>query len=224
MGSTRLPGKPLQDICGKPLIIRVIEGVSCSSAVRTAVATDSREILECVESAGYEAVLTGPAVNGTERVHQAWRIMGEPGDTIINIQGDEPGADGSWIEALSSAEIPCGGVATLATPVPALSVDRPSAVTVAIGSGNRAMYFSRQTIPWGAETVFRHTGAYCFTPASLPLCAECVPGPISFAEGLEQLAWMESGVPVVVVTGEWNGTGVDTPEDLEGARKWFLNR
>ena len=114
MASTRLPGKPLADVCGRALILRVLDGVSSAHLSRLVVATDSDQIYEVVVKAGYEAVLTGEASNGSERVFVAWQQMGCPGDKIINLQGDEPFVAKSWIDALVSRKMNTKSVVTLA--------------------------------------------------------------------------------------------------------------
>ena len=226
MESTRLPGKPLADICGRPLILRVLDGASSGDRqrFRLVVATDSRQIEEVVMAAGYEAVLTGPAESGTHRVYDAWKALGCPGDRIVNLQGDEPFVQPAWIEALESQDMLTNSVVTLAREIPGDSGADPSSVKVVMDSGGKAMYFSRSSIPWGADFVYQHVGVYCFTPDSLHLCANSPWGMLSRQEKLEQLSWMESGVQITVIPGVWNAMGVDTPNDLEEARKWFRNR
>lgn len=221
MESVRLPGKPLADICGKPLIVRVLEGVAGAGTERLAVATDSRAVCRAVESAGFEAVLTEKARSGTERVFMAWKAMGRPGDRIVNLQGDEPGAGPGWVEALTGPEPLPDGVATLATPLPREKAGDPSKVKVVFDAGGRALYFSRCPIPWNAAAFHLHVGVYCFTPESLSFCAAAPAGTLAAAEDLEQLSWMEAGAGITVVPGQWNGMGVDTPEDLEEVRAWF---
>ncbi len=221
MASTRLPGKPMADICGRSLILRVLDGAAEAHPMALAVATDSQEIFSEVKNAGFEAVLTGPAENGTKRVFQAWDMLGRPGERIVNLQGDEPGAGASWIEALAGAPLAPMGVSTLVSPMPPGKASDPHTVKAVFDREHRALYFSRSPIPWQARVCHRHIGAYCFTPESLPVCAACTPGPLASAENLEQLSWMENGVVITVVPGEWNGMGVDTPEDLEEARRWF---
>ena len=223
MGSARLPGKPLADICGRSLILRVLDGVAGSGVSRIVVATDSNRICSEVTAAGYEAVITGPAENGTQRVYAAWKILGSPEGRIINLQGDEPGVDHRWIDALLSVDMDPMTVATLAGKTDMEKAADPSVVKVVFRKDRRALYFSRSIIPWSGEFCFQHVGVYCFTHTSLPVCACSPAGRLSSAEKLEQLSWMENGVDVSVVTGEWNGLGVDTPEDLEEARRWFGN-
>ncbi len=207
---------------GKPLIIRVIEGVH-SESYSTVVATDSVRILQTVQSFGYEAVLTGKASNGTERVFMAWEKLGRPEGLIVNLQGDEPGADPSWVSALTAA-CPSGNqVVTLSRRVSALKAADTSVVKVVCDRNGKALYFSRSLIPWNGKVFSQHIGVYCFTHESLPLCAGMTGTPLSAAENLEQLTWLENGIDVRVIEGDWNGMGVDTPEDLEEARRWFKN-
>lgn len=221
MGSTRLPGKPLADVCGRSLILRVLDGAAQASPDRIVAATDSEEIVREVETAGYEAVLTGQAPNGTARIYEAWKLLGKPGERLINLQGDEPAAGAEWIEALLSADPGARTVSTLASPVTPEKAADPSAVKVVFDSRGRALYFSRSPIPWKARSYFRHVGVYCFTPESLEFCAGSPAGVLAASENLEQLSWMENGAEMIVITGEWNGMGVDTQEDLEEARAWF---
>lgn len=223
MESTRLPGKPLADICGRSMILRVLDGAVRACPHRLIVATDSKRIEEEVLSAGYEAVITGPAVSGSHRVHMAWKALGCPGDRIINLQGDEPFVQPTWVEALANQEMLQDSVVTLAREIPADSAADPSVVKVVLNSAGEALYFSRSPVPWGADSFLQHVGVYCFTPESLSLCAGSPPGKLSAQEKLEQLSWMENGVRIKVIPGDWKAMGVDTPEDLEVARKWFRN-
>jgi len=215
MGSTRLPGKPLADVAGLPLIVRVMKGLEGPWGVLAAV-TDSPEVAAAAEDAGYRALLTGPAPSGTHRVRLAWEALGSPGRLVVNMQGDEPMADASWIEALASVD-PGDGVCTLAREAPAGELAGPDSVKVVTGAGGRALYFSRSPIPHGAGRLLEHVGAYAFTPDSLTRCTDLMPSHLSRTERLEQLAWLEAGVPITVVTGDFAGLGVDAPEDLARA-------
>lgn len=223
MGSARLPGKPLADICGRSLILRVLDGVAESGVSRIVVATDSTRIQREVTAAGYEAVITGAAENGTQRVYAAWKILGSPRGRIINLQGDEPGVGPDWIQALISADSDPLSVVTLARKTDREKASDPSLVKVVFRRDGKALYFSRSIIPSNGNILHQHVGVYCFTHESLPVCAGSPMGSLSAAEKLEQLSWMENGVDISVITGEWNGMGVDTPEDLEEARRWFGN-
>ena len=221
MESTRLPGKPLADICGRPMILRVLDGVAAANPERLVVATDSEDIRAVVVAAGYEAVLTGSCESGTQRVYRAWKALGCPGERIINLQGDEPFVQPDWVEALSSQKMLPDSVVTLAKKVPADAGADPSVVKVVTNSRGEALYFSRSLIPWGAAFILHHVGVYSFTPESLSLCACSPPGKLSLQEKLEQLGWMENRIKIKVIPGNWHAMGVDTQDDLEEARKWF---
>ncbi len=219
MGSSRLPGKPLADVCGKPLIIRVLDNLGESPDTSVVVATDSPEIASVVKNCGYPAVMTGDAFSGTHRVYLAWRAMGSPGGRIVNLQGDEPCASMDWVRELVASV--GEGVSTLASPIDAHEADDPSTVKVVIGEGGRALYFSRAPLPWGEGGHLKHAGVYCFTPESLEACMRAGETALSRRERLEQLAWLERGIPITVLTGNWDAMGVDTPADLERARRRF---
>ena len=221
MGSARLPGKPLADIAGLPLVVRVLQGLE--GPWRLCVATDSEEVVEAVESAGYSALLTGPAPSGTHRVADAWRRLGSPGGMVVNLQGDEPQADASWIRALASVDPGSDGVVTLARRARMEDVSGPESVKVVTGASRNALYFSRCPIPWGAETALEHVGAYAFSPKSLVRCTGLKPSALAETERLEQLAWLEAGVGITVVTGDFSGSGVDTEADLMRARAIYAS-
>ncbi len=219
--STRLPSKPLVDVAGLPLILRVLEGLEGTPACLITVATDSRKITGVVRDAGYRAIVTGPARSGTERVYLAWRSLGKPGSRIVNVQGDEPGVEPGWISALVDQPPAPDLVVTLArrgTPDEAAS---PDAVKVVTGSTGEAVSFSRSPVPEGTDEFLIHVGVYCFSPESLEACiASGVTGE-SRSESLEQLAWLQNGIRIRVVTGEFQGHGVDTPQDLEKVREVY---
>ena len=219
MGSSRLPGKPLADVCGKPLIIRVLDSLEESPDTRVVVATDSPEIASVVEENGYHSVMTGDAFSGTHRVYLAWLAMGCPGGRIVNLQGDEPFASMEWVRELAASTVE--GVSTLASPIDAHEAADPSSVKVVVGEGGRALYFSRSPVPWGDGGHLKHAGVNCFTPESLADCMKAGETALSRRERLEQLAWLERGVPITVIKGEWDAMGVDTPADLERARRRF---
>ena len=219
MGSTRLPGKPLMEIGGRPMILLVAEGCRSGRVDRVVVATDSPRIASVVEAAGVEAVVTGPAESGTRRVHEAWELLGRPGSLIVNVQGDEPMVKAFWIEALLDAPPGPDTVVTLARPISAERARDPSSVKVVIGEDGYAHYFSRLPVPYGAVSHREHLGLYCFSPESLRCAAGCRHTALAEAERLEQLDWLECGMRMAVVTGEFSGSSVDTPEDLEEVRR-----
>jgi 3-deoxy-manno-octulosonate cytidylyltransferase (CMP-KDO synthetase) len=222
--STRLPRKPLADIAGLPLIIRVMEGLEGAPACLSAVATDSHEIATVVRDAGYRAVVTGPARNGTERVYLAWLDLGKPGSRIINVQGDEPAVEPGWIRALVEQPPSPDLVVTLARRGTSHEAVSPDAVKVVTGSSGEAISFSRRPVPDGTDTFFIHVGVYCFSPESLETCISGGATEESRSESLEQLAWLQNGIRIRVVSGEFQGCGVDTPEDLERVREVYGQR
>lgn len=225
-GSTRLPGKALIDIEGKPLIRRVYERVSEASLVsRVVVATDDPRIARAIISFGGEAVMTSPEhKSGTDRVAEAAAITG--GDIIVNVQGDEPLIDPLVIDRViekirEDAGIDCS---TAASPVTDEAVYRdPNAVKVALDLRGRALYFSRSPLPFYRDGVFGgaylHAGIYCFRREFLAIFTTLEPTPLEQAEKLEQLRMLEHGYSIgVVITGHVS-IGVDTPEDLEKVRR-----
>lgn len=218
--STRLPGKPLADIAGVPMIIRVLQGIH-DSVDRAVATTDDKRIMDAVENAGYEVVYTGEASSGTQRVFKAWTLLGSPGETIINVQGDEPLVNKDWISSLTAVSSEDDQVVTLARKIPAYLAGSPDSVKVVINEHQEALYFSRYPVPYGADTLLEHIGIYSFSPESLRMCAAAGSTALSETEGLEQLAWLDRGVRIRVITGEFRGIGVDTEEDLERAVAYF---
>lgn len=222
MGATRLPGKPLADIGGVPMVVRVALGASRSGAGLVAVATDDERIASVVRSAGIEAVMTGPADSGSARVYEAWGRLGRPGSRIINLQGDEPFAGPEWIAALASVDTAPGRVVSLARPCTAERAACESSVKVALRCDGSALYFSRSPIPHGSGSFLEHVGAYCFSPESFDRCMQAHRCPLSACERLEQLSWLCAGVEIAIVEGPFHGFGIDTPDDLERARREIL--
>ncbi|MGI6783856.1 MAG: 3-deoxy-manno-octulosonate cytidylyltransferase [Aminivibrio sp.] len=223
--STRLPGKPLADICGKTLVRRVYERAALSKALNSlVVATDDERIMEEIRAFGGECVLTSPDhPNGTCRTAEAAR--GEEADIIINIQGDEPLLDPLMIDEtaalLTSGDAPS---ATLCEPVrDEESILDPNTVKVVMDRQGNALYFSRSPVPYlrvkGAAPVYRHIGIYGYRRDFLFTYAGLPPTPLSEAESLEQLKILEHGYKMMVaVTKGRCGPSVDTPEDLERVR------
>ncbi len=218
--SQRLRGKPLADIAGVPMIIRVMQGIH-DSVDRAIVATDDKRIMAAVENAGFEVIYTGEAASGTHRVFKAWSMLGFPGETVINVQGDEPLVNKDWISSLTALPSEADQVVTLAREIPADVAGSPDSVKVVIDERHEALYFSRYPIPYGADTLLEHIGVYSFSPESLKKCAAAGSTPLSRTENLEQLAWLERGVRIRVVTGEFPGISVDTEKDLDRAVEYF---
>jgi 3-deoxy-manno-octulosonate cytidylyltransferase (CMP-KDO synthetase) len=223
--STRLPGKPLADICGKTLIRRVYERAALSKALsRLIVATDDERIMGEVKKFGGACVLTSPDhPNGTCRSAEAAR--GEDADIIINIQGDEPLLDPVMIDE-TAALLGAGDAVSSTLCEPAEdeeSILDPNVVKVVMDRQGNALYFSRSPVPYlrvkGAAPVFRHIGIYGYRRDFLFTYAGLPPTPLSEAESLEQLKILEHGYKMkVAVTNGRCGPSVDTPEDLERVR------
>jgi 3-deoxy-D-manno-octulosonate cytidylyltransferase len=224
--STRLPGKALADIHGKPLIRHVYEQVMKSSAVsRVAVATDDIRIADAVEAFGGEAVMTSPDhSSGTDRIVEAMGVTG--GDIIVNVQGDEPLIEPAVIDAVvgklaGDGEIVCSTAAFRC--VDSAVYTDPNAVKIVLDKNNRALYFSRAPIPCYRDGDFDraliHVGIYCFRRDFLEVYSGLAQTPLELSEKLEQLRIIENGYGIgVAVTGQ-GAIGVDTPEDLEKVRE-----
>ncbi|MDI9371008.1 MAG: 3-deoxy-manno-octulosonate cytidylyltransferase [Synergistaceae bacterium] len=227
--STRLPAKPLADVCGKTLVQRVYERASESGVLdRLVVATDDERIMEAVRGFGGEAVLTSPDhPDGTSRVAEAVRPF--DCDIVLNIQGDEPLLDPVMVEEAANllVEDETALSATLCSPLSNQALlDDPSAVKVVRDLRGFALYFSRSLIPFvrvseGAPPVYEHIGIYSFRRDFLYRFVSLPPTPLSRAESLEQLKILEHGynMKVGVTCGAKLGPSVDTPEDLEEVRR-----
>ena len=224
-GSTRLPGKSLLPLCGKPLIHWVVErAVRAARLDELVVATDDARIRDSVLALGVRAVMTSPDhATGTDRIAEALR--GEDADVVINIQGDEPLIDPALIDRLADVmgQDDSWDMATAATPIEREEdLVNPSVVKVVWGADGRALYFSRSVIPHVRDRTFSHegpvhwwhVGIYAYRRAFLE---KLVGTPRSFleeAESLEQLRALHIGGRIAVVTTLEKGMGVDTPEDL----------
>jgi 3-deoxy-manno-octulosonate cytidylyltransferase (CMP-KDO synthetase) len=224
-GATRFPGKPLADLAGKPLIAHVVERARAARGVDVvAVATDDERIAAAARAAGAEAVLTGPARTGTDRVAEAARRLEPRPAVVVNLQGDEPLIEPAAIEALVAAmSDPSVRMATLARPLTEGELLRPHVVKVVTGATGDALYFSRAPIPHrreGGESPLAraHVGIYAFREPFLQEFAVLEPGRLEGEEALEQLRALEHGHRIRVVQTRYGGFGVDTPEDLERAR------
>lgn len=222
--SERLPGKPLADIAGRPMIVHVLERASRARGVeRVVVATDSERIAQVVVDAGGQAVLTSPdCPSGTDRCAVAARELGTP-EVVVNVQGDEPLLDPGAIEGLLGAfDDPAVEMATLARPLAKEERDNPNVVKVVRDLRGDALYFSRAPIPHprgeGAQAL-AHVGIYGFRGAFLQRFASLPPTPLEQTEKLEQLRALEHGHRIRVLVTEYRSIGVDTPEDLQRVRR-----
>ena len=223
-GSQRLPGKPLADLAGRPLIAHVVDRARRARGVDVvAVATDDERIARAVEAAGGQAIVTGEAQTGTDRVAQAARTLRPAADVVVNLQGDEPLMDPAAIETLVRAMEPGVEMATLARPLADGELERMQVVKVVTDLRGDALYFSRAAIPHrragGTSALARaHVGIYAFSGAFLQRFAALSPGRLEAEESLEQLRALEHGHRIKVADTAYRGFGIDTPEDLERAR------
>ena len=229
--STRLPGKPLADICGKPMIQYVYERATGSKLLgNVIVATDDERIVEAVQGFGGEAALTSPDhPNGTSRVAEVARNMDT--DIVINIQGDEPLIDSRMIDEVVHLLLsdPDVVTATLCSPLddPAM-INDPNVVKVVLDRHGDALYFSRSVIPYlrGVEpsewlsrhTFYKHIGLYAYRVPTLKKITSMPQGVLEKAESLEQLRWLEAGLHIKVGYTDVKTIGIDTPHDLELAQ------
>ncbi|MDD3643483.1 MAG: 3-deoxy-manno-octulosonate cytidylyltransferase [Candidatus Krumholzibacteria bacterium] len=217
-GSTRFPGKPLAEIAGVPMIVRVARlAAAVRGAAPPVVATDDRRILEVVREAGFEAEMTARSHrSGTARVAEVAARRSNP--IVVNVQGDEPLLPVRGVEKLIEvlqADRRCV-MATLATPSRgAEAIARPDVVKVAVDRDGHALYFSRSAIPHGAEVFLHHIGVYAFRRAFLLRFCSLPRGPFEKAEGLEQLRALENGHRIRVVHCRAQTCGVDRPEDIK---------
>jgi 3-deoxy-manno-octulosonate cytidylyltransferase (CMP-KDO synthetase) len=233
--STRLPGKPLIDIAGKPMIQRVCEAASRATLVdRVIVATDDQRIFDAVRRFGGEVVLTSAHHrSGTDRIAEVAEHL--PCDIVVNLQGDEPLMDPGLIDQVVRAvrDNPDIYMASAKTPI-RRSEDRsnPNIVKVVTDRNDFALYFSRSPLPCivsGGEADagnpgFRHIGIYVYRKEFLMRLVALEPSPLEQQERLEQLRVLENGYRIRLVTTDYDAPGVDTPEDLEKARKRLQER
>lgn len=235
--STRFPGKPLAKIGGEEMIIRVCKQVE-KTGFPLAVATDNEEIARCVRSYGFNAIMTSADhKSGTERVEEAFRKIKANADVIINVQGDEPFISPHQIKDLTDIfeRHPETQIATLARKFdPELGIETlndPNLVKLVISNENKALYFSRNIIPfvrgyskedWLKKTDFlTHIGIYGYKAECLSDIVKLKPSDLETAESLEQLRWLQNGYQIGVGLSEFQTIGIDTPEDLKNAEKYL---
>jgi 3-deoxy-manno-octulosonate cytidylyltransferase (CMP-KDO synthetase) len=234
MASTRLPGKPLADIAGKPMIVRVWEQAMKAAIGPVVVAAAEAEIVAAIESAGGRAVLTTPDLpSGSDRIFEALNKVDPKGehDVIVNLQGDLPALDPSYVRAVADVLVSSqSDVATLATEIddPAdrtnPNVPKPIVAWNADGRTGRALYFTRATAPHGDGPLFFHIGIYAYTRAALERFVALPPSPLEQREKLEQLRALEAGMRFAVARVDSVPLSVDTPADLEKARRLLKSR
>ena len=219
LASTRLARKMLREILGKPLIGVVYEAVRSSPLLADViVATDSDEILSVCRAHGWKAEMTSPAHrSGTERVHEISER--EAADVYINVQGDEPLVRPEQIATLLKVmENPTAEVGTIMTPAIEIDIPNPNAVKVVTDLAGRALYFSRATIPFDRDGTrskyFKHLGLYAYRKPALDTFLALPESSLEKTERLEQLRFLENGIPIFVAETPHDSIGVDTEEDL----------
>lgn len=229
MRATRLPGKPMADIAGAPMIVHVWRRAQAADAGRVIVATDSEEVLDAMRQAGGEAVMTrADHVSGSDRVFEAVSLADPEGDAdfVVNLQGDLPTLEPRLVrECLAPLAGDGPDIATLAARITdAEECANPNVVKV-VGTplsdpGRlRALYFTRATAPYGDGPLYHHIGIYAYRRAALERFVALPPSPLELREKLEQLRALEDGMRIDVAIVDTVPLGVDTPADLGKARR-----
>jgi len=238
--STRLPNKPLADLAGKPMVVRVAERAQLSGAGLVVVACDDASIVDACQQYAIKAYLTRTDhQSGTDRIAEVAEKLHLPDDTVIvNVQGDEPLIDPVLITATAMQIRPGVEMSTAAHPIAsAEEAFNPNVVKVVLDKFGRALYFSRATIPWHRDAfsvsqktlpadyrVYRHIGLYAYTHAFLKKYATLEMAPLEQVEVLEQLRVLWNGFPIAVhISSDTPLAGVDTPEDLQRVRQYYLH-
>ncbi|MBA3771969.1 MAG: 3-deoxy-manno-octulosonate cytidylyltransferase [Ramlibacter sp.] len=236
LASTRLPNKPLADIAGLPMVVRVAQRARASSASRVVVAADHACIVQACSAHGVEAVLTrDDHPSGSDRLAEACELLGlSDQDIVVNVQGDEPLIEPALIDAVA-ALLQARPEASMSTAAHAIEdagdFTNPNVVKVVLDAGNLALYFSRAPIPWWRDGVangvivlpeprpLRHVGIYGYRAGFLREFPRLAQAPVEVLEALEQLRALWHGHRIAVhVSAEAPGIGVDTPQDLERVR------
>ena len=229
MASTRLPAKPLADIAGLPMIVRVWQQAMAAGLGPVVVAAGEAQIVDLIKSHGGTAVLTDPDLpSGSDRIWAALQAIDPKGehDVVVNLQGDLPALDPAQIKAVVHALARSGAdIATLAAPIDNDEDKANPAVVKAVvawdaaGQLGRALYFTRATAPTGDGPLFHHVGLYAYRREALESFFALPPSPLEQSEKLEQLRALEAGMSIAVARVEEAPLSVDTPADLERARK-----
>ncbi len=228
MAASRLPGKPLADIGGTPMIVHVLRRAEAASAGRVAVATDSPEIAAVVAKAGGQAVMTRPDhPSGSDRIFEALAVLDphRQARVVVNVQGDLPTLDPADLAAaVALLADPAVDVATLAAEITRAEERTNPNVVKVVGSSVtptrlRALYFTRATAPYGDGPLHHHIGLYAYRRQALEKFVALPPSPLEQREKLEQLRLLEAGMRIDVDIVKSVPLGVDTPEDLAAARR-----
>ena len=232
MAATRLPGKPLADIAGKPMIEHVIRRAEAAGLGEVIVATDSEPILAAVEKAGARALMTrADHASGSDRIFEALQIADPDGHirVVVNVQGDLPSLDPADLRAaVALLDDPAVDIATLAAEIVRDNERTNPNVVKVVGSPVaphrlRALYFTRATAPYGDGPLYHHIGLYAYRRAALERFVALPPSSLERREKLEQLRALEAGMRIDAAIVSSVPLGVDTPEDLEAARRILKN-
>lgn len=228
MASTRLPGKPLADIAGEPMIVHVMRRAHEAAVGRVVVATDSIEVAEVIEAAGGEVVMTrADHPSGSDRIQEAASIIDKTGvhDITVSLQGDLPTVSARLVrQVVALAADPDIDIATAAVEITDADERTNPNVVKVVGSPlaadrMRALYFTRATAPHGEGPLYHHIGLYAYRRAALDRFVSLPPSVLEQRESLEQLRALEAGMRIDVALVDEVPLGVDTPEDLEQARR-----
>jgi 3-deoxy-manno-octulosonate cytidylyltransferase (CMP-KDO synthetase) len=227
MAATRLPGKPLADLCGTPMIVHVLRRAAAAALGEVVVATDSAEIADVVAAAGGRAVMTrADHASGSDRIHEAMAQIDPQNraSIVVNVQGDLPTLAPAAIRAaLRPLDDAAVDIATLAAPI-ARAEERTNPIVVKVVGTPvgperlRALYFTRATAPWGDGPLYHHIGLYAYRRAALARFVALPPSMLEQREKLEQLRALEAGMRIDVAIVDAVPLGVDTVDDLERAR------
>jgi 3-deoxy-manno-octulosonate cytidylyltransferase (CMP-KDO synthetase) len=232
MAATRLPGKPLLDIGGVPMIVHVLRRAEAAQIGRVAVATDTPEIAAAVTAHGGLAVMTrADHPSGSDRIYEALKTLDPDGkaEIVVNLQGDFPTISPDNIrDVLPPLADPAVDIATLAAQIHTEEEDLAPSVVKAVGSPIgprrlRALYFTRATAPTGDGPRYHHIGLYAYRRAALERFVSLPPSPLEQQEKLEQLRALEAGMRIDITIVDTVPRGVDTPADLETARQILAN-
>jgi len=232
MASTRLPGKPLADIGGIPMIVRVWKQATAAKVGPVVVACAEREIAQAVEFAGGRAVMTPPELpSGSDRIYAALNAVDHrfEHDVVVNVQGDLPALDPAHLRvAIETLAAVGGDIATLAAEIDSeAEADNPNVTKVVAAwdvtaARGRALYFTRARAPWGKGPLYAHVGLYVYTRDALTRFVGLAPSPLEKREKLEQLRALEAGMHITVGRVDSVPMSVDTPADLEKARAMLV--
>ncbi|ATN32416.1 3-deoxy-manno-octulosonate cytidylyltransferase [Rhizobium sp. ACO-34A] len=233
MASTRLPGKPLADICGLPMIVQVAKRAREAHVGRIVVAVDDQRVFDAVADAGFEVVMTRQDhQSGSDRIHEALIAVDPNGEVeiVVNVQGDLPTIEPETIRAaLKPLDNPQVDIATLTVEISDEEEKTNPNVVKVVGSAVsdsrlRALYFTRATAPYGKGPLFHHIGLYAYRREALERFVSLPPSPLEKRESLEQLRALEAGMRIDAEVVRSIPLGVDTPADLEKARRLIAAR